>query len=373
MFRRPVPTAVLRPFSAKDYSDVRAGHAFSGINAVGRATAPGRAALESLRTVDSYTRHKEVKKPKSNPYFVHTLRELGQGDLCDKSNLSEWNDGVKFILCIMDTFSRFLWVRSLKNKSASTVNSAMREIFAEIQALGAVPGVPVFRRFLTDAGTEFLSASARQVYREFHIEHQTANVHASHVERKQRDLQHRIGQYLTENETRRYIHVLPGIVEGLNSAMHRIIHMTPRQAERDENHDSVRFAMSEYFEKSRSKSKRPGLAVGEWVRIVIRELFRKSYDQTYTTEFYKVKKVLTHMPRPMYILEDPEGNEQKGFFYEEELSPYRSEDFKIKRVLKRRRRRGRAPESLVEWLGFPKSQATWIADSATTREFDGVG
>ena len=370
MFRKPAKFRPTPAFSAKSYVSPSSPFAFAGINAIRKdGLVSANEAKQVLHSMDAYTRHRQRKKPKTNPYFVHRLRELGQGDLCDKSNLAEWNDDYKFLLCVMDTFSRFLWVRPIKNKSGAAMTEALDSIFSEVGRQGRRA---VFERFLTDAGTEFLSASARKVYRKHNVHHQTANVHASHVERKQRDLQQRIGQYLTERETRRYIHVLPDIVHGLNHAYHRILHMSAAQAERAENHVSVRFAMAEYFEKSRSQSHAPSIKVGEWVRVVTRGTFRKSYDETFSTDFYRVKKILTHMPRPMYIIEDPNGVEERGFYYEEELSPFRSDVFKVKQVLKRRKKRGRtdgAEESLVEWLGFPRSKATWVDNSQLTDPF----
>lgn len=42
-----------------------------------------------------------------------------EADLADVQNLSESNNGIKYLLVIVDVFSRFLWVRPLRDKKLS--------------------------------------------------------------------------------------------------------------------------------------------------------------------------------------------------------------------------------------------------------------
>ena len=56
-------------------------------------------------------------------------------------------------------------------------------------------------------------------------------------------------------------------------------------------------------------------------------------------------------------------------YYEEQLSPITDTGvWKIKSVLKERKIKGRK-QSLVEWLGFPISQASWVDNSQLTEVF----
>ena len=56
-------------------------------------------------------------------------------------------------------------------------------------------------------------------------------------------------------------------------------------------------------------------------------------------------------------------------YYEEQLSPITDTGvWKIKSVLKERKIKGRK-QSLVEWLGFPVSQASWVDNSQLTEVF----
>lgn len=46
-------------------------------------------------------------------------------DLADVSNISKYNDGVNYLLFVIDIFSRYLWVVPLKNKTSTTVANGL--------------------------------------------------------------------------------------------------------------------------------------------------------------------------------------------------------------------------------------------------------
>lgn len=51
-----------------------------------------------------------------------------EADLADVQNLSEHNNDIKFLLVIVDVFSRFLWVRPLKDRKAKLVIDAFKDV-----------------------------------------------------------------------------------------------------------------------------------------------------------------------------------------------------------------------------------------------------
>lgn len=53
--------------------------------------------------------------------MVQGIDNQWEADLADVQNLAEYNDNVKFLLVIVDVFSRFLWVRPLKDRKAKSV------------------------------------------------------------------------------------------------------------------------------------------------------------------------------------------------------------------------------------------------------------
>ena len=49
-------------------------------------------------------------------------------DLADMSLISKFNKGIKYLLCIIDLFSRYSWVIHLKNKNGDSIVEGFRNI-----------------------------------------------------------------------------------------------------------------------------------------------------------------------------------------------------------------------------------------------------
>ena len=64
---------------------------------------------------------------------------------------------------------------------------------------------------------------------------------------------------------------------------------------------------------------------------------------------------------PYYKIEDLNGEEITGIFYQEELQKIDKTDniFKIERIIKKRSTR-KSMQYLVKWLGFPESFDSWV-------------
>jgi len=62
----------------------------------------------------------------------------------------------------------------------------------------------------------------------------------------------------------------------------------------------------------------------------------------------------------VYKLEDLDGEEIKGLFYEEELSEYNADDtlFQVKKILKKKRIKGKT-YALITWKGYSDKFNSW--------------
>jgi hypothetical protein len=77
--------------------------------------------------------------------------------------------------------------------------------------------------------------------------------------------------------------------------------------------------------QSRIRTAKAKLRVGQHVRISKEKMkFAKGGEQNYTTEIFRIVKVIHRTPRPMYELEYLNGKLIEGQFYGEELSLYAS-------------------------------------------------
>jgi len=81
---------------------------------------------------EAYTLHRAVRKrfPR-NPYTVNNINDVWESDLVDVQGLSKYNDGVKYLLTVIDVFSKFLHIIPLKSKTSKAVTSAFQTILKD--------------------------------------------------------------------------------------------------------------------------------------------------------------------------------------------------------------------------------------------------
>jgi hypothetical protein len=69
---------------------------------------------------------------------------------------------------------------------------------------------------------------------------------------------------------------------------------------------------------------KPKFKADQHVRISKEKMkFAKGSEQNYSTEIFKIVKVIRRIPRPLYELQDLNGTLIDGTFYQEELVPVR--------------------------------------------------
>ena len=95
---------------------------------------PGKFSLQYIRkwlnNQDAYAIQRQVRHRFKTPNVrLSFIDEQFQADLATVSNLSKEKDGVNFLLFVIDVFSKYLCVKPLKNKTASSVIKAMSAIF----------------------------------------------------------------------------------------------------------------------------------------------------------------------------------------------------------------------------------------------------
>jgi hypothetical protein len=285
-------------------------------------------------------------------------------DLVEVQHLSSKNDGVRYLLNCIDIFTRFAFVRPLKDKTANSVLTAFKSILQE----AVTPPYMV----VMDKGAEFTNNAFREFCNRVNIKfiNPQASVHAAFIERFNRTLQLLMYKYMTDNETERYIDVLPKLVFTYNNRMHRMIKTTPQKAESNNNGEHLNLSLIQQEQLKKIKTKKPNLAVGSYVRIAKQKgKFSRSYDEQTMQEIFKIKSVDTNKPIPLYHLTDYDGKEDiVGGFYEFELTPIETQIFRIEKVLKKQTYRGKR-QVFVKWKGFRDSHNSWIDETNIERNF----
>nr|GFC04827.1 retrovirus-related Pol polyprotein from transposon TNT 1-94 [Tanacetum cinerariifolium] len=127
---------------------------------------------------------KKTHKPKSEDTNQEKLYLLHM-DLCGPMRVESVN-GKKYILVIVDDYSRFTWVKFLCSK-----NETPMFIIKFLKMIQVRLNVPV-QRIRTDNGTEFVNQTLRDYYEEVGISHETSVARSPQqngvVERRNRTL-----------------------------------------------------------------------------------------------------------------------------------------------------------------------------------------
>lgn len=310
-----------------------------------------------LTSVDAYTLHRQPKLPRPrNPTYVYFKRYQIQIDLIDLGHLSSANDNTRYLITAIDIFTRFAFVRPIKNKTAQSFMAGFKSIMQQAKTFP--------RRILADKGAELKNRIFHQYCREngIHVIHANNLTHAPFVERFNRTLKSLMFRYMTYKQTDRYIDVLPLLVKTYNNRKHRIIGMTPTQAEAPGQTYAIRRSQEKHYVKI--KRSKPKFEVGQSVRISkFKGHFDRGFTQQFQEEIYRIKSVSTRLPIPTYELETYDKDETvEGNFYGSELTEVEApEYFIIEKIIKRKRDRQTGQRMvLVKWQGY--KNASWIPE-----------
>ena len=68
----------------------------------------------------------KVRKPVTNKFkrkkvYARLKDNIWAADLVEMESLSSKNRGVKYLLCVVDVFTKYAWIKPLKDKKAKTV------------------------------------------------------------------------------------------------------------------------------------------------------------------------------------------------------------------------------------------------------------
>jgi len=70
-----------------------------------------------------------AKKFRKRKVYVKGIDEIFAADLVDMQDYSEFNNGVKYLLIVIDVFSRYGWMVPVKTKTGLEVANALKKIF----------------------------------------------------------------------------------------------------------------------------------------------------------------------------------------------------------------------------------------------------
>ena len=268
--------------------------------------------------------------------------------------MREWekqNKGYKYMLNVIDVFSKYAWSIPMKNKTGVTTLEALRKIAKESGRLG--------KHFWVDRGLEFYNRDVTGWLEENNIiRYSTYSEHKSVVvERFNRTLKEMMWKRFTAENTRNWIDMLDTLLHKYNNKFHTTIGMTPVKASLKENEMKV---LQNIDDKTRPiPLRKPALKVGDKVRISrMKAVFEKGYLPNWSEELYIVDKVQRTSP-VTYKVKTLLDEKIEGSFYEQELQKSHQEVYRVEKVIRKKKIDG-VEHALVKWSGYNEKHNQWI-------------
>ena len=243
--------------------------------------------------------------------------ETWSADLIDKSSLSKYNNNYKFILTVIDKFTKYAWAIPLKKKSGLSITNGFKIVLSEHPQGGSEPRKP--EKLWVDRDSEFYNKTFKSLLKEYgtgkaasgiELYSTYSDLKALFIERFNRTLLHLISKPMFINGDGNWVNILNDAVISYNNNIHSTINMTT--VDSSNNPDKVRYSFN-------FKNTKPKLKVGDYVRNADkRNIFSKGYTSNWNREIFKVNEVLKTQ-LPTYKIGDINGEIIEGKNYEQEL------------------------------------------------------
>ena len=267
-----------------------------------KASAPDRKTVgsgvnENIKLANEL--HKPIiRKFNKRKAYLSFKDNIWGADLADMQLLSKFNKGIKYLLCVIDLFSKYAFVVPLKDKKGISIVNAFQSISNKSTRKP--------NKIWVDKGSEFYNASIKKWLQDNEGKLVVA-------ERFIRTLKSKIYKYMTSISKNVYIDKLNAIVNKYNNTYHTTIKMKP-----------IDVKDNTYINTNKEINyKYPKFKVGDYARISkYKNIFAKGYMPKWSEEVFVVHKIKNTVPWT-YVINDLNGEEITGTFYKNELHQIR--------------------------------------------------
>ena len=257
--------------------------------------------------------HKPViKKFNKRKLYSRFKDNIWGVDLAGMQSLSRINKGIKYLLCAIDLYSKYVFVIPLNDEKGISIVNAFDKI---IKQSNRKPN-----KIWVDQGGEFYNNVFKKWLPDndiimYSIYNEGKSVVA---ERFIRTLKNKLCKQMTTTGKNVYYDVLDDVVNKYNNTKHSTIKMKPI----DVGDINKRVYVDEHNEKDKKKSsssERSRFKVGDRVRISkFKNIFAKGYTPNSSKEIFIVDKINDAVPYT-YNIKDLNDEEIIGSFYDREL------------------------------------------------------
>ena len=233
-------------------------------------------------------------------------------DLFEYPSYGRINKGFKYGLVVIDCFTRVIYFKSMKNKTAEATAAAFDAIFSDFDE----PPVNI----VTDAGKEFFNSLVNKVFESYGIVHYRTPTKtrwkASMAERAIRTIKSRLAKIFYKRKNNIWYDVVDQVVANYNNTSHSAHGFRPLDVT-DENRDQVYKILYPKNELSLVCK----LYKGDKVRKIREKTqFEKGYTQKWSDEIYIISSVRSNSSVCWYKLKTFDDKTIPGIWYYYQLN-----------------------------------------------------
>jgi len=239
--------------------------------------------VEQQQTIIKNERKKTLGK-------IVTYRPLSliQMDIYVMAKYVTGNKGYKYILAIIDVFSRKVWTYKMKKKDNKNVQDSFKQFLSDSKINKYTPTI-----LMSDNDSTFINKSFQEILEKNKIIHQPNIIDDHHalglIDRFARTLKMILTRLFLQTKSTNWIDYIEQIIKNYNNNGHSSIdYISPNDAFLEKNFEKI---YNINYEKSLFNIAISDIDVNDKVRIKIKGQFRKGTEARYTDEVYTVKKV----------------------------------------------------------------------------------
>ena len=240
--------------------------------------------------------------------------DLFMADLIEYPNrkMVYTNNGYRFILLLIDCFTKMIYVAPMKRKSKEWTSDAFESIFKNFDQF------PV--HLVTDGGLEFFNSQVAKIFDNYGINHYKTQTKtkwkASIAERAIRTIKEKLEKYFHITGKRKWIDAIDQIVSNYNNTPHSSHGYPPNEVV-----NRPRGEIYKLLYPNKSLKIQCRLKKGDLVRILReKRLFEKGYTPKWSKEIYKISDIRQSNTMCWYKVRSIDDKPLKGIWYYYQLN-----------------------------------------------------
>ena len=217
---------------------------------------------------------------KTDVYYIDDIWSLDILDLKDYGPKN--NRGYRYVLVVIDNFSKFGWTIPLKNKNAQTIKDSFENILINSKRSPNLIETDRDKEFYNNIFQDFLNKNNIKLYS------RNSSYGAVFAERFNRTIRDLLKKIVFEQGDAKWIDVLQTITKQYNNRIHSSTKLTPIQASLKKNEGYVYKNLLD-----KRKKVKPKFQINDLVRTAdLKRTFSKGDTTNWSYKLYKITEIV---------------------------------------------------------------------------------